>query len=92
MKELKDYLKQCISDGSIDKKVVPKLIKLIKESGGMSDETKRKISESKKGKPSKNKGRSWMCKPSEKISKLVEPSKIDEHIKDGWVKGRIEFQ
>ena len=92
MSSMKEFIKQCVADGTIDKSIVKELVNHIKrDRNKMPESTKRKISESKKGQSSQNKGRVWMYNNKVKQSKLVESSKVDEYTKDEWIKGRLEF-
>jgi hypothetical protein len=49
-----------------------------------SDETKRRMSESKKGKPAKNKGMIWIHNPSSLERRYLDKN---SRIPDGWVRG-----
>ena len=56
--ELKEYIIKQVKAGKIDKSIVKELIQQINQHRvGMSDETKQKISQSIKGKPSHNRGK-----------------------------------
>jgi len=80
---LTGFIKQCISDNTIDKSIVKELIQHIKKyERQLSDETKQKISESKKGKI-------WVYHPELKKSRLVDP--LSTYSTDGWLLGRYEF-
>jgi hypothetical protein len=95
MKELTKFIKKCVTDKMINPKCVKPLVghikRVIKEGNSMSDETKQKISESLKGKPSQNKGRVWMYNTKVRESKLIPRGEVNQLLKDGWQKGRLEF-
>ena len=94
LNELKSFIKECNKNGTIDKSVNKELVELIQKYGsskskpqtGMPEETKKKISEAKKGKV-------WVCDPhpSSRRSKQVPKDKVNEYLANGWIKGRLEF-
>ena len=54
-----------------------------------SDETKKKLSESRTGKPSGNKGRQWIHNMKLKEQRLVMPHEVKPLKKHGWDYGRL---
>lgn len=55
-----------------------------------SQETKNKISESMKGKPSPNKDKVWIYSLEHKHSKLINKDELNDYIHNGYIKGRYE--
>lgn len=60
-----------------------------------SDETKKKMSDSHKGKHvgTKNSqhGTCWICHPEIKENKKIQKSELDLFLESGWIKGRNKF-
>lgn len=90
-KAISERLKSEYSSG---KRVSPFLLGTFK---GMkhSDETKAIISAKNKlnhsGELNSQYGTCWINLPTEKINKKIQKSLLDDYIKDGWVKGRKQF-
>lgn len=51
--------------------------------------TRNKISQSKIGKPSMNKGKIWITDNQSNKSRLINPEQLDKFIKQGWSTGRL---
>ena len=99
-KSMKDKLSETrtgmvfINNGEIEKIIKPTDLHLYvydnwKEGKlPMLEETKKAISKSSFGKPGTTTGRIYINKNS--VEKVIPKDKLDEHISNGWVKGRLK--